>query len=76
MLEASPVPGKSNLLKLSCDVGHGPEKAIVVVTNASNVKSGSRIVVATLGAEVLPPTSSLLSSPVLACFCCWAALRQ
>eukprot|EP00434_Breviolum_minutum_P023972 symbB.v1.2.021157.t1/scaffold1815.1/size100239/2 len=44
------VPGKDKLKKLEVDVGNG--EILKIVTNASNVKDGSRVVVAKVGALV------------------------
>ncbi|KAL1524264.1 hypothetical protein AB1Y20_019167 [Prymnesium parvum] len=45
-----PVPGKSKLLKLSVSVGE--EQPLTIVTNATNVEHGSRVVVAPIGSTV------------------------
>ncbi|CAE7458707.1 pheT, partial [Symbiodinium microadriaticum] len=45
-----PVPGKDKLKKLEVDVGESAP--LRIVTNASNVKDGSRVVVAKVGAIV------------------------
>jgi len=45
-----PVPGKSKLLKLSVSVGE--EQPLTIVTNATNVELGSRVVVAPIGSTV------------------------
>ena len=52
MLAVAPVPGKDRLHKLSVDVGGGDDEPLQIVTNASNMKEGSRIVVAPVGSTV------------------------
>ncbi|CAK9070929.1 Phenylalanine--tRNA ligase beta subunit (Phenylalanyl-tRNA synthetase beta subunit) (PheRS) [Durusdinium trenchii] len=58
-----PVPGKDKLKKLEVDVGS--EELLKIVTNASNVKEGSRVVVAKVGAIIdgEPLKKSVAGSP-------------
>ena len=49
VLSLEPVPGKDKLLKLQVNVGSAE---LGIVTNASNVTEGSRVVVATIGTEL------------------------
>ena len=51
---AEAVSGKDKLSKLEVDVGAG--EPITIVTNASNVQAGSRVVVATVGTELRDET--------------------
>ena len=51
---AEAVAGKDKLSKLEVDVGAG--EPITIVTNASNVQAGSRVVVATVGTELRDET--------------------
>eukprot|EP01116_Phalansterium_solitarium_P008539 TRINITY_DN22459_c0_g1_i1.p1 TRINITY_DN22459_c0_g1~~TRINITY_DN22459_c0_g1_i1.p1 ORF type:complete len:175 (+),score=62.01 TRINITY_DN22459_c0_g1_i1:80-604(+) len=50
VLSAEPVEGKDKLLELKVDIGAAAP--LPVVTNAPNVSTGSRIIVATVGATV------------------------
>lgn len=46
-----PVVGKAKLRKLTVNIGDGSE-GVTVVTNAPNVREGTRTVLATVGTEV------------------------
>merc|ERR1711957_1092047 len=50
VLKAEAIPNKDKLKQLEVDVGDG--EPLKIVTNASNVKEGSRVVIAKVGAIV------------------------
>lgn len=53
MLEAEKIAGKDKLVKLLVNVGDN--EPLQIVTNASNVKLGARIAVATVGTAIGDP---------------------